>query len=150
MSKQPPPLPVGVNNPDQLKAWLREHRKEPTGRAPAGPRKIADTECGRPVMGKMTADPDGPCHSLVDVDDKTRRETFKGTCLFCHAPLIVMSDIVKTAPTTRVGPSDVVQCDNCMSGMMVEAVNPDTRNPGFVLQLSKLAGPLLMAAWGYS
>lgn len=150
MSKPPPPLPVGVKDPSQLEGWLREHPKKETGREPAGPRKIADTECGRPVMGKMIPDPDGPCHDLVDVDDKTRRETFKGTCVFCEAPMIMMSDILKKVPTTRAAKGDIVQCDHCMTGMRVDAINPDTINPGYVLQLSFFAGPRLMALYGYS
>lgn len=150
MSNPPPPLPIGVDHPGQLEGWLREHPKQATTGRKAGPRKIAETESGKPIMAQTGPDPDGPCHDLIDLDDRKRRQTFKGTCVYCKAPLIIMSDIIKTAPTTRVEKGDMVQCDHCMSGLRVDAINPDTINPGYVLQLSFVAGPTLMAMWGYS
>jgi hypothetical protein len=143
MSKPPTPLPIGVENPSQLKEWLEKNPKQPTGRTP-GPRKIGESSKGRPVLAHSMPDPDGPCHDLVDLDDKQRRETFHCDCPKCSAPIVAMSDINLREPTSYVNPGDMIECDHCGCGFKVVAVNPDTINPGHKLQLEFFAGPMLM------
>lgn len=127
------PLPQGVETMEQLESWLREKGPKKKPGKEKGPRKLTGG-----ATSTSCIDPEGPVHDLVDLTDKQRRRTFKFDCPECHYPLIVMSNLSPRLPTTRVEKGDIVRCDQCGWGIQVDAVNPDTTNPGVKLQVTML------------
>ena len=75
----------------------------------------------------------------VFLSDDDRRKAFKGDCPSCSAPMIAMSEVAKSQPTSWVSKGDVIKCDHCGHNALVQAVNPGNK-----LQLCKLPIPTLL------